>query len=64
MRSAAQSDTATPQEATSAAGSDTFAMPAKRTLVIPGAMGYGERGSGPIPPNATLVFKVELLGVE
>lgn len=36
----------------------------QRILVIPSDMAYGESGVGPIPPNATLVFAIELLEIK
>jgi FKBP-type peptidyl-prolyl cis-trans isomerase len=35
----------------------------RRKLTVPAGLGYGDRGVGPIPAGATLVFAVELLGV-
>lgn len=36
----------------------------KRTIILSPEFGYGSRGAGPIPPNANLIFDVELLGVK
>ncbi len=36
----------------------------RRLVIVPPAVGYGAQGQGPIPPNAVLIFEVQLVGVQ
>jgi len=45
-------------------GIEPMRIGGKRKMTIPPELGYGSEGNGVVPPNATLIFEVELVGTK